>query len=680
MQKFARRTHRLPLLLALLLLVSLLLVGCNSEKPLDSNMQHSNIQGVDYSGYLASMETLLQSVDGYELEDVDIRWDAPSATTIQFNGTTATISGSGVSQAGSTITISAAGTYILSGTLDDGQVIIDTNNNALVRLVFQGVSLSCSTNAPLYAAQARKTVVILAEGTENYLQDAVNYVYPFTTDEPDAALFAKDDLSITGSGTLQVQGNFKNGIGTKDELRITGGTITISAVNDGLRGRDGVYIYDGAFVIDVGNDGIKANNSENATKGFVTIQGGDFIINALHDGVQAETALTITGGQFAITSGGGSAAAPIRPNSFGGRGVPIQPSPEESESMKGVKAGVSVLIEGGNFTIDSEDDAVHSNGTMVIIGGNFTISTGDDAFHANLSLRIEDGVIDVLKSYEGLESLAIDIHGGSIAIIASDDGINSSGENAVPMTGGGMQGGNQPRFGVTEGAYLRVTGGNIEITAANDGIDSNGHLYIEGGSLHVNGASMGADGSIDLDGNFVLSGGNLITAGSVYSASTASTQPLVRVSYTQQYPIGTLLAIRDAYGSTLLEYESKVAFSASGFSSPLFTLGDTYTLYLDDEKMVDITVSSITTSVSSNGGMYSEGMGGGNRGGGWAGQGQFPEGELDQFPQPGSGIFPERMTPGQPFEGEQGQLMPGNRGQRPQGEQPRDQVPPAITQ
>ena len=697
---YPSQTKRLFLaLLSLLLLISTLLTGCDGESLPSSVAAMIS----SYETSLAENTNALAAlpvIDGYAQEDVDDSWDMQRATFVHFEGLSATVSGSGASFKDGTLTITAAGTYVLSGTLADGQVVIDTNKNALVRVVLNGVSLSSSTSAPVYAMQARKTVVILAAGTENFVEDATDYIYTDDTDEPDAALFAKDDLSITGSGTLHVLGNFNNGIGTKDELRIANGDIHVQAANDGIRGRDALYVLGGNVNITAQNDGLKANNSEDAAKGFIEIRGGNFDITAGHDGIQAETGLRILDGRFTLRSGGGSAAAPIRQENFRGWNANTQTATEESESMKGMKAGVSLHIEGGTFIIDSEDDAVHSNGDMVILGGSFTISTGDDAFHADTSLRIEDGTIDVKQSYEGLESLAIDILGGSIVIVASDDGINSSGESASVMPGGGvpgggMQGGNQPRFGITEGAYLRIAGGTVDITAANDGIDSNGNLLIEGGLLLLNGSSMGADGSIDLDGNFVLSGGEIITAGSVFSSSSASTQPLLRVSYFQQYPIGTLLTIKDADGNTLLEYTSKVAFSASGFSSPAFALGETYALYINDEKLLDITVASTTTSISSDGGAYSEGMGGmgGNRGGGWAGQGQIPqggfpqggmqgqlpEGEMGQFPRPGQGNLPEGAIPGQPLEGELGQFAPGNRGQRPEGEQPTGQVP-AITQ
>lgn len=163
----------------------------------------------------------------YSSEDSDSSWDASKATSITLNQSSIEVDGSGASANGSIVTITNAGTYVLSGTLDDGQVIVDANKNDLVRLVLNGVTLSCSTSAPIYSKQADKTILILADGSQNTVQDTTQYIYATGEDEPDAAIFSKDSLSINGSGSLTVTGNFNNGIGSKDDLVITSGNFVV---------------------------------------------------------------------------------------------------------------------------------------------------------------------------------------------------------------------------------------------------------------------------------------------------------------------------------------------------------------------------------------------------------------------------------------------------------------------
>jgi hypothetical protein len=183
---------------------------------------------------------LFAKLTEYSSEDLDASWDETSATQIALNGSSAAIEGSGAAVAGSKVTITAAGTYVLSGTLSDGQIIVAAGEKDQVRLVLNEVTLACSSSAPLYTKQADKTIITLASGTTNRVTDGSTYNHASGEDEPDATIFSTSDLTVNGAGTLTVAANYNNGIGTKDDLVITGGTINIIAANDGLRGRDSV--------------------------------------------------------------------------------------------------------------------------------------------------------------------------------------------------------------------------------------------------------------------------------------------------------------------------------------------------------------------------------------------------------------------------------------------------------
>ena len=166
-----------------------------------------------------------------------------------------------------------------------------------MRLVLKGADLTCSTSAPLHAIKsADKTMITLAEGTENSVTDGTSYIFDDTeAQEPNAAVFSKDDLTINGSGSLTVTANYNNGIASKDDLKITGGNITVDAANDGLKGRDCIGIKAGTVTVNAGGDGLQATNDEDTEKGYISIEGGVFNITAGTDGIQAQTTLAING-------------------------------------------------------------------------------------------------------------------------------------------------------------------------------------------------------------------------------------------------------------------------------------------------------------------------------------------------------------------------------------------------
>jgi hypothetical protein len=293
-----------------------------------------------------------------------------------------------------------------------------------------------------------------------------------------------------------------------------------------------------------------------------------------------------------------------RGGAWGGRGgfapQPASTAADDSDSRKAFKSGTSLLISGGSFTVDAEDDAFHSNGNVTVSGGSFSVQTGDDAFHADNALRIDDGLIAVNKCYEGLEGAAIDINGGNITLTASDDAINAAGSIA----------GKNP--------YIRISGGTLEALSNGDGIDANGDVFLDGGLVKLSGPSMGMQGAIDFDRSFVITGGRLITAGTSLPPASQSTQTSLLVAYTSQVASGSVISLADANGRELLSYTSRTVCAASAFSSPDLAAGKTYTLLIDGKKRADIKLSGMVTMVSENGSAYGGGRGaGGGRGGRW---------------------------------------------------------------
>ncbi|MEK6263840.1 MAG: carbohydrate-binding domain-containing protein, partial [Clostridium sp.] len=175
----------------------------------------------------------------YDANDYYTEWKNETPNYIKLNDTGATLEGTGATVVDSKITITTAGIYVISGKLNDGQIIVDIEDKGTVKLVLNGAEVNCSNSSPLYIKSAKKTIISLEAGTENIISDGKKYV---STDDRNAAIFSQDDLTINGTGNLTVRGNYNDGITSKDDLKITGGNITIYSTDDGLVGKDLVAV------------------------------------------------------------------------------------------------------------------------------------------------------------------------------------------------------------------------------------------------------------------------------------------------------------------------------------------------------------------------------------------------------------------------------------------------------
>ncbi|MHC1787645.1 MAG: carbohydrate-binding domain-containing protein [Christensenellales bacterium] len=452
-----------------------------------------------------------ESLTVYKDEDLNVSYDLSTATRVDLG------------QQQGTYTISQGGAYVLTGSMT-GQLVIQAPEADTVWLVMDNASISNPDGVAIYGLEADKIILTLAEGTSSLVSDGAGYA----PDEEgaDAAIYTKTDLTINGSGSLTVNGQTAHGILSKDDLVIAGGTLTITSVKDGLRGKDSVAVREGSISVTAGSDGIVATGTETGT-GYVQIDGGTFTIKAQRDGIQAETDMIIRDGAFDITTGTGTQAAASaeavqsitvadattsatrqqngglqrqNPQQDGGWQEPVT-SNSTAETMKALKAGVSLTIKGGRFNLNAQDDAVHSNGDVTIENGIFTITTGDDGVHADNSVLIKGGDLTISGCYEGLEGKTVTIDGGSILINASDDGINAAGGAAA--SGG--------REAAQAGVQVIINGGTVKVTAGFDGIDSNGTLAINGGVVDLTSQRSGGGGTYAIDTN----GGYTYTAGQV---------------------------------------------------------------------------------------------------------------------------------------------------------------------
>ena len=322
------------------------------------------------------------------------------STTIALNGDSITVEGDGATVDGGIVTITAAGSYSLSGVLADGQVVVDTEDAGLVTLILNGVDISSSTSAPVNVVNAEAVTITLADGTQNTLTDGAAYVYASADeDEPNAALFSNDDLTIDGSGSLTVTANYNDGISSDDSLTISGTpTITVSAVDDAIQVSTVFTMLDGSLDL-VAGGGSSATLSEDLSgKGIkademIDIEGGSITIDAADDAIRSETDLILNDGAIVITAIG-----------------------------KAIHASYNLEVNGGNVEILTADEGLEG-GFITINGGYFDITTTDDG----INVSEPDDIPNTSLYY-------LHINGGFIVVTADGDGIDSNG--SIVMNGG----------------------------------------------------------------------------------------------------------------------------------------------------------------------------------------------------------------------------------------------------
>ena len=587
------------------LFLSLILVlfsGCDVQKSETQPEQGGNLEDTIMSEAAATpVQADFSKTDEDMFTDRDGRTQYTDAGSIQIQlkGDTAAASDSSVQISGSTVTITEEGTYILSGSLDNGMVIVDAGDTAKLQIVLNGVKITSQTSAAMYILEADKVFVTLANGSDNTLANGGAFA-AIDDNNIDGAVFSKQDLTFNGSGSLTVTSPAGHGIVCKDDLVFTGGAYTVYAASHGLDVNDSVRITgETSLTMDAGKDGIHCENTEDASLGFVYISDGTMRIEAEGDGVSAGSWLQVEKGSFDLLIGGGSEYGTKKTSDqfggfMGGRPGPQPPggnsttTDESDTSMKGIKAASSILINGGTIAINSADDAVHADGSVMINGGEFAIASGDDAIHAEDTLTITAGTIHITESYEGLEALHIDVQGGEIQAVSTDDGLNAAGGmDSSGMTGGrdgmfggrGGMGGKGGGMGASSDGSIVISGGNLFLKAAGDGLDANGTLTISGGYVVVTGPMQGDTATLDYDVSGVITGGTFIGTGASGMAQTFSDsgQGVVAVNVGSQSG-GTEITLTDSAGALVLSYTPELSFAVVILSSPQMEKGERYTI------------------------------------------------------------------------------------------------------
>lgn len=401
--------------MALCFAMALMLSGCSQTNTETSTASTQAEENSDTSSALETTAVTPTSINSSEIfsdRDFEIGYDETTSTQISLNGTSASCDSDAVLISGSTITITDEGTYILSGNLKNGMIIVDAEDSDKIQLVLNGVSITNESSASIYVRQADKVFITTNAETKNSLSNGGAYT-AIDDNNIDAVIFSKADLTLNGAGTLSINAEAGHGIVSKDDVIITSGTYDITAASHGISGKDRVGIANGSFTIVSGKDGIHAENTEDTSLGYVYLENGTFDIISQGDGISAENVLQIEDGSFKIQTGEGSDAVNLEQKesekSMGQRpGLRMEQKETEqategttttktsgmtetswttkasgitelsetedtSVSRKGLKATSDLIINGGSFELDTEDDSVHSNGNYPFTLGNFKL-------------------------------------------------------------------------------------------------------------------------------------------------------------------------------------------------------------------------------------------------------------------------------------------------------------------
>lgn len=652
-------------LLGIGLMVSLTASGCGTGTASTSSTSATSAESSKES---SSKTVTLSKEECFSDRDLDGSYDESSSAVITLNGTSAECGSDAVEISESTVTIKDEGTYIITGNLSDGMVIVDAEKTDKVQLVLDGVTINSESSAPIYVKQADKVFITTVSDTTNTLSNGGIFT-AIDDNNIDAVIFSKEDLTLNGSGSLVITSPAGHGVVSKDALKVASGTYQIDCASSGLNGKDEISIADGTFTITSGKDGIHSENEDNEEDGFIYIVGGTFTISAEGDGISAASILQVDDGTFDITAGGGSENAekkssdswgnfkggPGGNGGSGGNGEPggtgdtgenggqkpqagekpempdnaedgerpempdkaqntddsadtssdtaentddtkenadtTEESDSDSTSMKGVKAGTSLMIADGMFTVNSADDSFHSNGSVTVNGGTFQIASGDDAIHADETLDMSAGTINITESYEGLEALNMAISGGDIILVADDDGLNAAGGNdSSGTTGGrdGMFGGDQ--MSSNSDGTLVISGGKLQITASGDAIDVNGTVEITDGYITTTGPTEGDTSVLDYDTSASITGGTFIGTGAVSMAQTFdnSEQGVITTTIDKTDAQSTLELV-DSDGNIIITWTPELSYEYIILSSPEILTGETYTLNVNGTQVAEIT-------------------------------------------------------------------------------------------
>lgn len=499
-----------------------------------------------------------------------------SRAQIILDGDSIQVSGTGAAADGNVLTIGRAGTYLISGRLTEGQIIVDTEDKSAVILQLNGASVTNTSGPALFVRNSNGLLIYMQEGTVNtFVSGKEKEISAQSADSAatGGAVMLSDDAAIGGKGTLRIYGYINNGIHCSNDLVIDSATIEVTAVNNGIKGKDSLTVNGGILNIASGGDGLKSDDETDGNTGILTVNAGTITVTSFDEGLKATSQIVLNGGEISLECGG---------------------------------------------------DGVNCDGDIVIEGSSLTVKCADDGVHADGDITVGSGAVTVSASTEGVEGKNITVNGGTVSITSSDDGFNcTDGRGSQPgwRPGGAFSSGELP--------MLVINGGIVYVNAQGDGLDSNGDMIINGGGIIVDGPSGNGNGSLDSGtesgGTITVNGGTILSVGSsgmVEMPQNSSRQ--ISFVYNAPFNAGTLIRITDSKGNVLVEHTTAKSGGNIIFSSPDLEMNGEYVLQVGSVSY-DIIITENVTVYGQTGG-FPGGPGGAMGPGGGPGGPQDPGG------------------------------------------------------
>ncbi|BAK80863.1 carbohydrate-binding domain-containing protein [Candidatus Arthromitus sp. SFB-rat-Yit] len=568
--------------------------GCgttNTSASLNASQNVSNENNnssVNLSTSSNSSTGLTQSVIKKELnvKDYEVDYDENLSTKINLSDGQINYSGTGVLVNDKTVTINKAGTYVLSGNMENAQIIVDVNKTDDVRIILNGINIHNETSAAIYVKSADKLIMTLKEGTTNILSGGANYVN-IDDNNIDGVIFSKDDLTINGNGELKVTSNYKHAIVSKNDLNIVSGTFNIISQDQGLSGKDSVRIYGGIFNIKSNGQGIRCKNTEELEKGNIYIAGGNFEIESVQDAINATGSVVVDDGNFNIKTDDDGIRADVEAIINSGD-INIL------KSYEGIE-GYRVIINGGNINITSSDDGINASNPNVTRSEtmdrhNFT--TNNNAPKPP-DVNNDTNVDNTPTNHPNNTTFNAD---NVPAPPPEGDNNGFSGNNRLQQPpNGGMMGGRGGMI-ADENVYITINGGNLVIDASGDGIDSNGNITINDGNILVSSNPGNGENAIDYDGNITVNGGILIGVGGTpmnQNINENTKQPVI--SYTAPSGNENEVKLVNSNGDEVVSWKAPKSYSSVLITHPNLNLNNKYTL-ISGGSSTEITLENVLTT------------------------------------------------------------------------------------
>ena len=560
------------------MLAALALTGCSTtsnalasgttaaDSSVGTTATTSSATATDTAASSSSFSTNVKSGEKLDVDthysEQDLSWDTSSETAIDLSNPTAT---DGVTVEDGTLTITKAGTYKLSGEYQ-GQIKVETADSDAVRLVLDNANITNSSGAALNVVNADEVILYSASGTTNTISDGADYTAT-GEDDPDAVVYSKADLTIAGEGALKVNGNHEDGIHTSDGLVIASGILEVNAANTGIKGKDYVDILGGTINVTAQQDGIKSTNDTDEGKGWTRLSNGTVTVNAGDDGFKASRVVEISGGSLTV-----------------------------EQSDEGIEAQY-INVSGGDVNVTSADDGMNASlKTSDSESTDSSANTSDTADQqqnnqqqGSLPGGQQSGTSGTAQQQNNTQNQGNRNMGQPPAMPGGNaqDGTSQNG-----TAGTGQQGMDQPPQGGMPGgggtfevidAAINVSGGNITVNAEGDGIDSNGVTTLSGGTLIVNGPSQGGNAALDTNGDLLLNGATVLsgsTADMFEAPSTNSTSGYLKLTNSSGFEQGSTVQVADSSGKVVANYKvTKSNVQLVLVSSSSIVKGQSYTVY-----------------------------------------------------------------------------------------------------